>query len=145
MSRPASSMRPALCTSSPAMMRSSVVLPQPEGPRKQTNSPLAMSRSMPDSALNAPNSLRMPASRRYGAALTEGGSLLFALAAVALVPLTEDALAVLGGPREIHLHQARFVVLGHVGQRCGDAGLCGDCEILAIEQHGVLARRPVGE
>jgi hypothetical protein len=46
MSRPACRMRPAVCTSSPAMMRSSVVLPQPDGPRKQTNSPLRICRSM---------------------------------------------------------------------------------------------------
>ena len=39
MSRPACRMRPELWMSSPAMARSSVVLPQPEGPRKQTNSP----------------------------------------------------------------------------------------------------------
>ena len=41
MSRPAWKMPPAVCVSSPAMMRSRVVLPQPEGPRKQTNSPCA--------------------------------------------------------------------------------------------------------
>src|SRR6185503_1253541 len=145
MSRPASSMRPALCSSSPATMRSSVVLPQPEGPRKQTNSPLAMSRSMCESAVNAPNSLRMPASRRYVASLTGGGSSLLALCVVALVPLVEDALAVLRGPGEVHLHQARFIVLRHVGQRCGHARLRRDREVLAIEQHRVLAGSPIGE
>ena len=54
MSRPPCRMRPLLCASSPAMMRSSVVLPQPEGPRKQTNSPLWMSRSIASSAVNVP-------------------------------------------------------------------------------------------
>ncbi len=39
MSRPAWRMRPEVWMSSPAIARSSVVLPQPEGPRKQTNSP----------------------------------------------------------------------------------------------------------
>ena len=41
--------RPASACSSPAMMRSSVVLPQPLGPRKQTISPAAIVRSMPSS------------------------------------------------------------------------------------------------
>ncbi len=39
MSRPACSTVPRVWRSSPAMARRSVVLPQPEGPRKQTNSP----------------------------------------------------------------------------------------------------------
>ena len=30
---------PEVCVSNPAIHRSKVVLPQPEGPRKQTNSP----------------------------------------------------------------------------------------------------------
>ena len=38
-SRPPSSIVPSSCGSRPAIARSSVVLPQPEGPRKQTNSP----------------------------------------------------------------------------------------------------------
>src|SRR5688572_30129855 len=40
-------MRPASISSSPAMQRSKVVLPQPEGPTKTMNSPASMSRSMP--------------------------------------------------------------------------------------------------
>ena len=57
MSRPACSMRPAVGVSSPAMIRSRVVLPQPDGPRKQTNSPLPVSRSIAFSAVKAPNAL----------------------------------------------------------------------------------------
>ena len=38
MSSPAWTMRPWVWMSSPAMQRNSVVLPQPDGPRKQTNS-----------------------------------------------------------------------------------------------------------
>ena len=41
----------------PAMARSSVVLPQPEGPRKQTNSPSWISSEMSSSAVNEPNFL----------------------------------------------------------------------------------------
>ncbi len=38
---------PPVISSSPAIMRSSVDLPQPDGPTKTTNSPVLMSRSMP--------------------------------------------------------------------------------------------------
>ena len=38
---------PPVMRSSPAIMRSSVDLPQPEGPTSTTNSPSAISRSMP--------------------------------------------------------------------------------------------------
>src|SRR4028118_2071890 len=38
-SRPPIRTRPSLGVSRPAIMRSVVVLPQPEGPRRQTNSP----------------------------------------------------------------------------------------------------------
>ena len=44
MSRPSNRMRPEVGVSSPAMMRSAVDLPQPEGPTSETNSPSAMSR-----------------------------------------------------------------------------------------------------
>jgi hypothetical protein len=36
-------MRPSVITSSPAIIRSSVLLPQPLGPTKTTNSPCEMS------------------------------------------------------------------------------------------------------
>jgi ABC-type Fe3+/spermidine/putrescine transport system ATPase subunit len=42
----------------------SVVLPQPEGPRKQTNWPCGTPRLMSRRALNAPKSLRTPSSSR---------------------------------------------------------------------------------
>src|SRR5579883_2287388 len=53
--RPASSpsprqSRPAEGGTSPAMMRRSVLLPQPEGPRRLRNAPLSTARSMPASA-----------------------------------------------------------------------------------------------
>ena len=53
-SRPAISIMPSSCGSRPAIARSSVVLPQPEGPRKQTNSPFVTSRSMFFSAVKRP-------------------------------------------------------------------------------------------
>jgi hypothetical protein len=45
-----SSRRPSLGSSSPATILSSVLLPQPEGPRSVTNSPSAMARSTGSSA-----------------------------------------------------------------------------------------------
>ena len=55
MSTPACSTLPAVWMSSPAIARSRVVLPQPEGPRKQTNSPSRTSSEMSASAVNSPN------------------------------------------------------------------------------------------
>jgi hypothetical protein len=43
-------MSPSVISSSPAIMRSVVDLPQPEGPTSTTNSLSAMSRSMPRTA-----------------------------------------------------------------------------------------------
>src|SRR5918993_1280288 len=69
MSRPAWWMVPALCRSSPAMMRRSVVFPQPEGPRKQTNSPGVISRSTSFSAVKAPKFFEIPCRRMQGKSL----------------------------------------------------------------------------
>ncbi len=44
-SRPSMRIEPAVGVSKPATIRSVVVLPQPEGPRNETNSPCATSRS----------------------------------------------------------------------------------------------------
>src|SRR5262245_16096920 len=55
---------PAVWSSSPATIRSSVLLPQPEGPTNTTNSPSAMSRSMPLIASKSPKDLRTPCSLR---------------------------------------------------------------------------------
>src|SRR5687767_7603335 len=139
MSRPPCRIDPADCASSPAMMRRSVVLPHPEGPRKQTNSPCATSSRMSRSAMKAPNSLRIPSSRRNGSAprLTPLFPRL-GFRVVALRPFGEDALARFRGFLEIHLDQALLVVLRHVRQRLGDAGLRGDREVLAVELHRVL-------
>src|SRR6478609_2868127 len=56
-SRSPISTRPEERVSSPAMMRSSVVLPQPEGPSKATNSPSATVSDTSSSAFAAPNNL----------------------------------------------------------------------------------------
>src|SRR5690606_20442680 len=61
-SDPSSSISPESGSSSPATTRNSVVLPQPEGPRKQTNEPCSTSRLTLLSAATAPKFL--PMSRR---------------------------------------------------------------------------------
>src|SRR3989338_7892165 len=59
-SRPPMLRRPESANSSPAMMRSKVVLPQPEGPSKETNSPSATVNDTPSStALPPANDLRI--------------------------------------------------------------------------------------
>ena len=45
---------PPLMPSSPAIMRRSVDLPQPDGPTKTTNSPVSMSRLAPEMTVWAP-------------------------------------------------------------------------------------------
>ena len=49
--------RPPVGVSSPATQRRKVVLPQPEGPMKLTNSPLPMARSTPCSAVTGPSAV----------------------------------------------------------------------------------------
>ena len=51
------------------MMRSSVVLPQPDGPTKQTSSPRSIVRSTDCSATKLPKALWMPCSYRAAAAI----------------------------------------------------------------------------
>ena len=57
-------MLPRVCVSKPAMQRSSVVLPQPEGPRKQMNSPSATLKLTSVRARKPPKSLLTPSSCR---------------------------------------------------------------------------------
>ena len=57
MSVPSSSRRPESGASKPAMMRSSVDLPEPEPPRRAKNSPSAMVRSSASSASVGPKRL----------------------------------------------------------------------------------------
>jgi hypothetical protein len=52
--------RPAVGVSSPAIILSVVVLPQPEGPSRQTNSPSPISRLRSETAVKSPNFLVTP-------------------------------------------------------------------------------------
>src|SRR5476651_235977 len=54
----------------PATARSNVVLPQPEGPSSDTNSPCATRRSMPPSTVAGPNAFSAPATSRNAALAT---------------------------------------------------------------------------
>src|SRR5438132_3671573 len=56
-SSPSSKMRPEVGNSRPAIMRSVVVLPQPDGPRMTKNEPWSTVKSTPLTAVNAPNDL----------------------------------------------------------------------------------------
>src|SRR3984957_6638867 len=64
-SRPFWRIVPEVCGSRPAMARSKVVLPQPEGPRKQTNSPSAMSSEISPRAVKSPKRFERLRTSRY--------------------------------------------------------------------------------
>ena len=63
MSLPPSVIVPEVGVSSPATIRSVVVLPQPEGPSSAKNEPLGTSRSSDFTAVKLANSLVRPRSR----------------------------------------------------------------------------------
>src|SRR4029453_7401678 len=75
--------RPDVCVSRPAMQRRSVVLPQPDGPRKQTNSREWISSEMSFSAVNPPNCLVSRSIRKYGAPAAVAADLIMATRATA--------------------------------------------------------------
>ncbi len=58
MSTPSIRIGPPVTSSSPAIRRSSVDLPQPDGPTKTTNSPSSMSRSIDGMMTTSPKALR---------------------------------------------------------------------------------------
>ena len=61
-------MRPLVGSSKPASMRISVVLPQPEGPRRQKNSPRKMSRERSSTATASPKRFVTRSKRMSGTA-----------------------------------------------------------------------------
>src|SRR5215468_916394 len=56
-------MRPSVGASNPAIIRRHVVLPEPDGPSIEKNSPSRTSRSTPSTAVTVPNRLTMPSMR----------------------------------------------------------------------------------
>src|SRR3990172_5535026 len=79
---------PAVGRSSPAMIRSKVVFPHPDGPRRTRNSPSLVDRFTPSTARTSPNRLLTPLASTIA---TD------ALDQPLLLPLAEDPLA--GGVR----------------------------------------------
>src|SRR5215470_16059491 len=106
-------MSPEVCVSSPAIILSSVVLPQPDGPRSTRNSPSLMLRSTPSTAVWPVNSLRstfvstVAISGRNGRTLDQ----------LPLGPLFPDLLV---------------LVLGLL-----DGGLGAECARRGLGEHGV--------
>src|SRR5581483_6903837 len=70
MSSPPSMIRPASGCSKPAIIRSVVVFPEPDGPRSVKNSPSPTVRSMPSTATTSPYALRAPSTRTSAAKAT---------------------------------------------------------------------------
>src|SRR5215210_233291 len=58
--------RPAVGASNPAIIRRVVVLPEPDGPSIEKNSPSATSRSMPPTATTSPNRFSTRSRRTAG-------------------------------------------------------------------------------
>src|ERR671920_2125315 len=87
---------PSLGCSSPAMVRSRVVLPHPEGPRRARYSPSSVARSTPSTACTRPpsNCLTSPRSSTTFTAGRRSG----ATDQAALAPLLEDRLDLGLGP-----------------------------------------------
>src|SRR5438309_8986032 len=139
MSRPACTIRPAVCNSRPAMMRSSVVLPHPDGPRKHSSSPGWTSRLTPFSAANSPNSLRIPESSR------KAMRLLLRFDCVPLLPFRQDLVAILRGVREVVLDKAAFEVRRDVRERGLHVRVRDDGEVLRERLVRFLGRHPIHE
>src|SRR5437763_3863005 len=70
-SRPPITMLPVSFCSSPATMRKVVVLPQPEGPSRVTNSPCSTARSIASTAFSAPKWRPTPCRVTLGTVLLE--------------------------------------------------------------------------
>jgi hypothetical protein len=94
MSRPWSRIWPLVGSSKPATIRSVVVLPQPDGPSSEKNSPSAMRRSTCSTARTSPaaeeNRFSTPTSSIAGSPSSSGGAWRLAactlVSAIALVP-----------------------------------------------------------
>ena len=68
-STPSSRTRPAVGRSNPAIIFSNVVLPHPDGPSREKNSPRTIAKSARSTATKSPNSLRVPSRTMTSSAL----------------------------------------------------------------------------
>src|SRR6478752_2227986 len=95
MSRSPRRMVPDVGVSSPATMRSVVVLPHPEGPSRAKNEPLGTSRSSASTAVKLANCLVSPRSSRPPVACSsDGASVCSARCDIGPVPFVLDLLLV---------------------------------------------------
>src|SRR6476620_5367029 len=76
MSTSSSRIWPSVGRSKPAIMRRVVVLPQPEGPRSEKNSPGGISRLIPATAVNSPKRFTRSTSWTSPPAIAGGAYLL---------------------------------------------------------------------
>src|SRR6185295_10065852 len=123
MSSPARTISPPSGSTRPATMRSSVVLPQPEGPRSARNSPGAASSDTPSTATTAPKALRSRRTLSAGATPLTAGDAPAAtpgstrdLAPPALRPLRELLGHQIGVGEEHALHER---AVGHELRQIG--------------------------
>src|SRR5207244_8159625 len=87
--RPPIQTLPSVMSSSPATMRSAVVLPQPDGPTRTTSSPSAMSRLRPSTAL-VPSSYTLLTFSSTTPATAAPGSQRTSYALTIYEPVTEE-------------------------------------------------------
>src|SRR2546425_7643799 len=132
MSRPPCTIMPSSWVSRPAMMRKSVVLPQPDGPRKIISWLRSTARAMPDSAVNFPKRLVIPESLRYGSSAGTAGA------------VTACPAGFLDGRRRA------FVVPANAGTQwlsraTLDSRLRGNDGLFLRRRFGVVALGPLGE
>src|SRR5829696_4176949 len=129
---PSMSTSPEEGCSSPATIRSSVVLPQPDGPRRTRYSPSSVARSIPSTARTPPgNSLT-----RFLTSTTATGCPLLTLAHQALrPPLVEDRLHLAFGGRDGI--PGALLAAGHPGEHVGDDEGVEDLALRRVGRAGV--------
>src|SRR5438046_3350591 len=132
MSRPPCTIVPSSWVSRPAMIRRSVVLPQPDGPRKIISWLRSTARAMPDSAVNFPKRLVIPESLRYGSSAETAGA------------VTACPAGLLDGRRRA------FVAPANTGTQCLsrttlDSRFRGNDALFLRRRFGVVALGPLGE
>src|ERR1044071_343897 len=148
-------MSPSVGTSRPAIMRSRVVFPEPDGPRKTRNSPSSVTRSTSFTAPSVPALKTLVTARVSTMAMAGFGfSLANLIYTLGLLPASEDALVLvlhplggglgthvaaraLGEERRQHEQAERLVDAGAGVARIADVGRPRQ----HVAQHGVLVGR----
>src|SRR2546421_2220177 len=140
---PASSTWPASGRSKPAMTRSVVVFPDPDGPSMVKNSPAAMSRSTPSTATTSPYARRIPERRTAGAvAGSVPSALRSACVAKCFLENREPAVELVVGRRQ-RRQEADDVAVESAGEK-DEATLARACDD-ALRGGGISLREPERE